>query len=197
VAFLAIGVVDGQLDVTLSPDRAHVVEVAGEPVSGPDASSGATEQTQFGAGGEPLESGRFDLFGMWLSAIPMVVIGGPLGGLAASRMRARTLVAFVFALALAEVVTTAIFLDELHENMALLAYAVTALVVALTGLTLLARHNHRVLGLPPVDPEEGLSRARLDVDVDYRAFLEQEAEKRGAGAGKASGPGEERGEADR
>ena len=55
---------------------------------------------------------------------------------------------FVGVLALAEVVTTVVFLDDLRSNTALLAYFVAGLVIALASVRVLRRHRRAILALP-------------------------------------------------
>ena len=151
---IVLGVFDGQLDVALSAGGRFVTAVGGDPVG-------------------PLDAGTADLFGLWLAAVPVVAWGAPLGSWAADRLRTRHLVALVAALAAAEIVTTIVFLDELHSNPALIAYAVGGAIVVGGGLLLLARNRRRFFGLPGVVGDRSLSRAHLDVADDYRESLEE------------------------
>lgn len=73
-----------------------------------------------------------DVFGMWIAAIPVVVIGAPLGSWFASRVSPRLLVRFIAALAGLELLSTMLFLDELRTDPTLGVFAVVGLV--LTGL---------------------------------------------------------------
>lgn len=132
-----LGVADGQLDIGLAA-TGEVVSVGGATV-------------------DPLPGRQFDLFGLWLASIPVVVWGAPLGTWFASVLREDRLVAFVGVMAAVEVVTTVIFLDQLHEDRGLIAYGVFGLVLSIGGVRLLARHRHALLGLPvtPGDPSEG------------------------------------------
>ena len=106
-----LGLWHGQLDIGLSGDE--VVSVGGEAF-GPEAAS------------------RFDLFGIWLAAAPIVVWGAPLGAWLAARVAERTVIRFVAAMALLEVATTAIFLDQLHSDIVLASYAIVGLAFALS-----------------------------------------------------------------
>ena len=85
----------------------------------------------------------------------MVVWGAPLGTWLASVLHEDRLVAFVGVMAAVEVATTVIFLDQLHSDPALIAYAVGGLVCCFTGVRLLVRHRHRLLGLPLTAADEG------------------------------------------
>lgn len=104
-----LGLWHGQLDIGLA--GAEVVSVGGEAF-GPEAAS------------------RFDLFGIWLAAAPIVVWGAPLGSLIAARVSERTVIWFVGAMAMLEVLTTAIFLDQLHSDVALATFAIAGMVFA-------------------------------------------------------------------
>lgn len=103
--------------------------------------------------------------------MPVVAWGAPLGALVASRMRARHLVYFAIALATAETLSTLIFLDGLHEPGWLLGYAVVGIVVAGTGLYLLARYRRRVFALTGLPLESSLGRGHLDVAAGYERQL--------------------------
>lgn len=171
ISVLVLGVADGQLSVLLEDGR--VASVGGDAVTGVE-SNGELVAVQ-GAGGEALPANRFDLFGLWLAAVPFAGWFGALGSWAASRATARQLVMFVLSLAAIEVVSTVVFLDGLHEPGPLLAYAVVGLVVALTGFYLLARYRRTIFRLPGLSPEETFSRGHLDVAPGYVAQLEESA----------------------
>ena len=123
-----LGFADGQLDIGLSA-AGEVVSVGGTNVG-------------------PLPARQFDLFGLWIASIPVVVWGAPLGTWLVSVLHEDRLVAFVGVMAAVEVATTVIFLDQLHSDPALIAYAVGGLVCCFAGVRLLVRHRHRLLGLP-------------------------------------------------
>ena len=151
--FLILGILDGQLDITLN-GAGDVVAVGGEATP------------------EPLPAERFDLFGLWLAAVPVVAFGAPLGSWVSSRITDRQLVIFVAVLALAEVVTTAGFLTDLHfQDPALMLYAIVGLAVIVGGLWLLLRHRRDILGLGGVALDETFTRSRLDVGPKYREQL--------------------------
>ena len=103
-----LGLLHGQLNIGLSQDT--VTSVADVPF-GPEAAT------------------RFDLFGIWLAAAPIVVWGAPLGAWVAARVSERVVIFFVGAMALLEVLTTALFLDQLRSDFVLLGYALVGLVV--------------------------------------------------------------------
>ena len=132
-----LGVADGQLDI-------------GFAATGEAASVG-------GAAVDPLPARQYDLFGLRLAAIPVVVWSAPLGTWFVSVLREERLVAFGGVMAAVEVVTTVIFLDQLHDDPALIAYAVIGLVLSIGGVRVLARHHHGLLGLPVThgEPSEG------------------------------------------
>lgn len=123
-----LGLADGQLDIDLSA-AGKVVSVGGVAV-------------------EPLPGRQFDLFGLWIASIPVVVWGAPLGTWLVSVLHEDRLIAFVGVMAAVEVATTVIFLDQLHSDRVLIAYGVIGLVLSFTGARLLVRHRHRLLGLP-------------------------------------------------
>ena len=105
------GFLHGQLDIGLSDNGAEVVSVAGAP---------------FG----PESAVQFDLFGIWLAAAPIVVWGAPLGAWVAAKVSEKIVIAFVASMALLEVATTAIFLDDLRTNQVLLAFFIVGLAFA-------------------------------------------------------------------
>lgn len=127
LGLILFGFVDGQLNITLAGDQ--VVAVGGEPI-------------------EPLAADRADLFGFWLAAAPVVVWGAPLGSWVASIMTERILIVFVATMATAELITTIIFLDDLHTNPALAAYGLIGLVLCLAGTVWLARRGPALFGFP-------------------------------------------------
>jgi len=146
VGFVLFGLVDGQLSVTLSGDQ--VVAVGSQVLP------------------EPLPADRFDLYGLWLAATPVVGFGAPLGSWAASKISDRNLANVVVALALSEVATTIIFLNDLRTDPALAAYAIIGSVVFSTGLVIVFNRRHQLLAIPPVDTTRTLlpRRARLRRD---------------------------------
>ena len=128
LGFLLLGVFHGQLDTSLVGDQ--VVAVGGQAIA-------------------PLPAAHFDIFGLWLAAIPIVVWGAPLGTYFINVLREGRLIAFVAAMAAAEVISTAIFLDDLKTDRVLLVFSVTGMAVAITAVWFLNRHRHRILGLEP------------------------------------------------
>lgn len=128
LGFLVLGVAHGELYVLVDA-LGDVYSVGGKPV-------------------DTLPGGRFDVLGLWLASIPVVVWGAPLGTWVAHVLREERLIAFVGLMAAAEVISTAIFLDELRHDPLLVAYALGGIAVALVGVRLLAVHRRRLLALP-------------------------------------------------
>ena len=126
LGFVILGILHGQLDVTLVADQ--VTAIGGTPI-------------------EPGPATHYDIFGLWLAAIPVVVWGAPLGTHFVHVLAEKRLIAFVAAMAAAEVVSTAVFLDQLRTDPALLFYGVAGMGVALFVVWLLNRHRHRLLRL--------------------------------------------------
>lgn len=150
VGAVVLGVIDGQLATTVVDGS--VVEVGGQAI-------------------EPLPVREADVLGMWLAAIPVVAWGAPLGSWVASRLTARQLVTFVVALAGAEIVSTAIFVDELRSDWLLLAYAVLGLGIVITGLQWLTNHRQDLFDLPRFATDETLRRSSVDVVPGYANHL--------------------------
>lgn len=154
--FIDFGLLDGQLLLERSGDT--IVAIGGEAIA-------------------PLASDRFDLTGMWLAAVPVVAWGAPLGSLVASRVTDRQLVSFVVVLALAEVVSTVLFLEPLRTDLGLALFGAIGLVLVTGGLLLLQRHRVAILGLPPIDESESFVRGGLDVGNRFREQLRQEDQR--------------------
>jgi uncharacterized membrane protein YfcA len=175
VGFVLYGIVDGQLDVQLVTEAGGdvVAAIGGEPVGTADGIAafvppGAPAGTELG-----LDPRRFDLFGLWLAAVPVVAFGAPLGSWVSSLATDRQLVRFVVALALAETISTIVFLDGLVRNPdpALIAYGALGLVVVMLGLWALKTYRRQLLGLPPLDLDASFTRTRLDTGPDFRRQL--------------------------
>lgn len=128
LGFLVLGVIHGQLDVTLAGES--VVAIGGVAIA-------------------PGLAAHYDIFGLWLAAVPIVVWGAPLGTYFIHGMREGRLIAFVAAMAAVEVVSTAIFLDDLRTDGGLLAYAIGGLMIAIASVWYLNRHRQRILGMEP------------------------------------------------
>ncbi len=129
---IVLGVIDGQLHTTVVAD--HVVAVGGQPV-------------------DPLPMMQFDLFGMWIAAVPIVVWGAPLGTVFIHFLREKRLISFVAGMALLEVLSTAIFLDALRSDLWLTGYAVIGLCCAIVTVRWLHFHRTALLGAAGPDLE--------------------------------------------
>lgn len=122
VAGLAIlGIAGGQLSVYLDPSGAVV-------------GMGAMDMA-------PAPAAQYDLFGLWLASIPIVIWGAPLGTWVAHVVHERGLIVLVGGLAAAEVLSTALFLDDLRTDHALQTFAVLGLATAIAGLSWAARNR--------------------------------------------------------
>ena len=165
LGFVVSGVFDGHLAVMLDASGA-VGSVGGEQVT---AGANALE---FGTG-PGADAGRFDLFGLWIAAVPVVAWGAPLGSWVTSRITDRRLVIAVVVLAAIEVITTIIFVNELRTDPALAIFAVVAAAVLLTSLGLLQRHRVALLQLEAVDGHMVLRRSGVDLGPKYREQLAQ------------------------
>jgi hypothetical protein len=157
VGLILLGVADRQLGVELSADSTQVLALDGRGIRT------TADGLRFATAGIAPEAARFDLFGLWLAAVPVVAWGAPLGSAVSSRLTDRQLVKFVVALAIVEFVSTLIFLDEIRTNPALALFGVLTLVASFTALWLLTKHRHRLLGLPTVDLARSVTRQAIDV----------------------------------
>jgi hypothetical protein len=117
---------------------------------------------------------------MWIAATPVVAWGGPMGSFIAARMKARHLVFLAISLAVAEILSTAIFLEELHRPTWLLVYAIVGMGILVTGLYLLAKYRRVVFGLPGLSLEDSLSRGNLDVVTGYEQQIDHDPRRGGA-----------------
>lgn len=113
-----------------------------------------------------LEAQRFDLLGLWLASVPVVCWMAPLGSAFAAAISTRALAVFVGVLAALEVITTIIFLPQLHTDRGLQVFAVVSAVVLLTGLWLCLRYRHVIAGTT-FDRHRSLSRDAVDAVEDY------------------------------
>lgn len=134
VGLLVLGIADGQLDVDLAASG-EVVAVGGTAV-------------------DPLPADRYDLLGLWLAAVPVVVWAAPLGTYVVHLLEEHRLIAFVGLLAAVEVISTFVLLDELHDNPALIAYCVGGLITVVVGVRLLRRYRRQILDLPAAPASE-------------------------------------------
>ncbi len=133
--FVLFGLVDGQLATTLN-NNGDVVQV-GDTLIDP-----------------PLAGDRFDLFGIWLGATVIVVWGAPFGAWVASVLSERALIRFVAGMAIAEVISTMIFLEPLRTDTTLLLFGVVGLVSAFIAVELLGRGRSWIMAAP-AQPETG------------------------------------------
>jgi uncharacterized membrane protein YfcA len=140
LGLLLLGVVDGQLDITLIGDQ--VVAVGGQPVGL------SADGIAFDAASPGVPADRFDEFGLWLAAVPIVAWGAPIGSFVAARASDRALVRFVIALATLEVASTAIFLPELHRDAVLITASIVGLTITAGCLLAARRARVRLSGGP-------------------------------------------------
>ena len=168
VGFFLFGVFDGHLSTQVDQAGEVVQRVADRAVGVVDGA------VAFDATGG-LDAGRFDLFGLWLAAAPVVAWGAPLGSAVSSRVTDRQLVKFVILLAAVETLSTIVFLDELRSDAVLVVFGVVATAIAFGGLALLHRYRRRILGLPALDPAVSVTRS----DVDMGPKLDEQLRKRG------------------
>jgi hypothetical protein len=163
IGFVMMGLIDGHLFTDLGA-LGDVVSVGGEAVTISDGTA------EFVAG-PGLDASRYDLFGLWIAAAPVVAWGAPLGSLVSSKMSDRKLVVFVVALAGAEVLTTIIFLEDLRTDRQLLAFAIIGMSVLFAGLGWLQRNRVRILQLDAVSGATTLTRSGVDFGPRYREQL--------------------------
>jgi uncharacterized membrane protein YfcA len=160
LGFVALGLYDQQLVVGLN-DAGEVVRLGDAAVTLSD-DGGLVYGT--GPGAPAL---KYDLFGLWIAAVPIVAWGAPFGSWLAAQMTTRRLVQFVTLLALAEVISTAIFLRELRTDPVLLGYAIAGTAVTLGLLWLIAKNRARIFRLPDVNLDASLNADRIDVGREY------------------------------
>ena len=152
--------IDGQAFIGLDEGGA-VVSVGGEAVT-----LNENGRLVFGEGpGAPAR--KYDVMGLWLAAMPVVVWGAPIGTWIASRLTTRNLVRFVTILALSEVVTTAIFLKPLRTDMWLLSYFVGGVILTVIVLRFIANRRERIFSLAEVNLEASLHAGRLDLSERF------------------------------
>ena len=128
LGLVILGLLHGQLNIGLA--EGNVVSVD-DIAFGPEAAQ------------------RFDLFGIWLAAAPIVVWGAPLGAWVAARVSERTVIRFVGAMALLEVLTTAIFLDQFRTDFVLLSFGVVGLVFVWWAVNRLHRVSNWIMAADP------------------------------------------------
>ncbi|MBM1220863.1 sulfite exporter TauE/SafE family protein [Ponticoccus sp. SC2-23] len=161
IGMVYFGLVDGQLLVGLN-DAGQVVSVGGDPV-------GLNEAGRLIYGeGAPAPARQYDVLGLWLAAIPVVVWGAPVGTWIAARLTTRNLVRFVTILALSEVISTAIFLKPLRTDMFLLSYFIIGVVLTVLVLRVVANRREQIFNLPEANLEASLHADRLDIGEGFR-----------------------------
>ena len=131
LGFVVFGLIDGQLSTTVVDGQ--VVAVGGAAIA-------------------PLAASKADLFGIWLAAAPIVVWGAPLGSWFASVLPEKALIRFVALLAIAELVSTIVFLDALRTNVSLALFGLVGLAGALAGTLWLGRSGAEVFGFEAPEP---------------------------------------------
>ena len=107
-------------------------------------------------------AGDVDLFGMWLAAVPVVVIGAPLGSWFAGRVQPATLATCIGVLAAAELASTVIFLEELRTDRTLLAFGSLGLAATSLGVVRLLRLRDR---LASIRSDGARTLRRLDLEL--------------------------------
>ena len=132
VGFILLGIIDGQLNVVLDAAGTSVIQVAGENVAA-------------------LPARQYDVFGLWMAAIPVIVWGAPLGAWVAHVLTERRLIMFVAGMALLEVISTAVFLDNLRTDATLILYGLVGLFGVIAAITYIAGRRHALLHLPGED----------------------------------------------
>jgi uncharacterized membrane protein YfcA len=158
LAFL--GVFDMQLFVGLN-EVGDVTSVAKRPVTLDSIGN------LIYASGDGASASRFDLLGLLLAAVPIVCWGAPFGSWLASQLSTRNLVRFVTFLAITEIVSTAIFLEALHTDMALLSYAIIGTIVSLVSLHLIAKNRNRLFKLPELNFDQSVNSERIDLSDSF------------------------------
>ncbi len=110
----------------------------------------------------PVDAG-VDVAGMWFAAIPVVVLGAPIGSWFASRVSAAVLARFIGGLAALEFVSTLLFLDELRTSRLLAVAAVVGLIGTAVAVRAVLVVRAAVASGRPVQHR---SIRRLDLDVE-------------------------------
>ncbi len=159
LGFAVLGVGEGQLLVSLDAGQQHLASVSGRPVT--LTPSGQLAFTS--ALNSPAPVGRFDVFGFWVAAFPVVAWGAPIGSWLAAKISSRNLTRLIVGFALAEVVSTAVYLDDLRTDPVLLAYALLGTAVLLGLLQLVSIHRGKLFGLPEVDLDRSVNSERVDI----------------------------------
>ncbi|MEM1332077.1 MAG: sulfite exporter TauE/SafE family protein [Actinomycetota bacterium] len=103
-----------------------------------------------------------DVFGMWLAAVPVVVVGAPVGSWFATRVSGAALARFIGGLAALEVVSTIVFLDELRTDPAVTAFALAGSVGTSAAVMCAMRVRDR---LASAACDVSASVRRLDIEL--------------------------------
>jgi uncharacterized membrane protein YfcA len=106
--------------------------------------------------------GGTDLFGMWLAAVPVVVVGAPVGSWFASRVSPAALARFIGALAAAELVSTVVFLEELRSDPVVASFALAGFALMVVSVVRIAVLRER-LAARAAPPHASVR--RLDVEL--------------------------------
>ncbi len=125
VGALVLGVIDGQLSTEVADGM--VVAVGGSAI-------------------DPVPAAQYDLWGLWIAAVPAVIWGAPLGTIFVHSLNERHLISFLAIMATLEVVSTAIFLPQLRTDPWLLGYALTGLAASIFLVRWLHARRDRLLG---------------------------------------------------
>ncbi len=138
VGMVLFAFVDGQFFVGLNAEGA-VNSVGGLSVAFKDAT------LVYGAGAAAPQR-KFDLFGLWLACVPVVVWGAPIGTWIASCLSSRNLLRFVTLLALIEGLTTVMFLKPLQTDGYLALYFLVGITLTIFLLWYVASRRERTFG---------------------------------------------------
>lgn len=104
-----------------------------------------------------------DVTGMWFAAIPVVVLGAPIGSWFASRVAPAVLARFIGGLAALELVSTLLFLEELRTD----PFLAVAAIAGLLGTAVAVRYILTVRAAVATGrPVHQRSVRRLDLDVE-------------------------------
>lgn len=95
---------------------------------------------------DPLPVSQVDLWGLWIAAAPAVMWGAPLGTMFVHNLSEKHLIVFLALMSGLEVVSTAIFLRQLHTDPWLLGYALIGLTVSVVVVRWLFANRDRLLG---------------------------------------------------
>jgi uncharacterized membrane protein YfcA len=150
-----LGIAHGQLSTEVVDNM--VVAVGGTPI-------------------EPVPALQYDLWGMWLAGAPAAAISAPIGAAFIHRLGEKHLINFLISISLLEVVTTAIFLEQLRTDPVLLAVALAGLPLVFVCVWLIHRYRDKLLG--SAAPSITAAKAREEV-LRRRAAAEHDAASTG------------------